>query len=245
MIKLLLVFGCCCCCYLSCFNASLINLNVNSSSSFVTIYKCPIKPLKTETQSPLIDSSVLVFRNKNLANVLDKGEQTLIVSDQFNILHKIDSHHTFTNEYTFAYGHMASLEFILKETQTYQIANQTAKFVNTNISEEEEDEERVKDETMEQLKVAASSSSSFDVERTHYYSPPSIDNNNNKPIFKCNGKRQTNGMNTHYLILKYDEHQDLIKKLRVGDVFYGDKSSFSYMETIRQVETFNVQHENA
>ena len=220
-------------------NTNLINLNVNTNNDFTPIYKCPIRPIETtvvDKANTLIDSSVLIFKNASLASLLDKGEETLIISNQVNILHKVDYHHTFNNEYTFAYGHMASLELILKETQTYAITNQTAKFNTKGGEEDESEDEEIKEETIDQLK-----SSTFDIEK-HYFNPNN--NSNNKIMFKCNGKKATNGLNTHYLILKQDEHQELLKKLKVNQVFFGDDANISYMEMIQSIEDFDMRNEN-
>jgi hypothetical protein len=225
-------------------SSNLINLNIQYDGSVKTpIYKCPIR--QSIANKNQIDSSVLVFKEPSLSRLLEKGEETLIISNQANILHKIDYHYTFNNAYTFAYGHMASLEFILKETQTYSIANQTGQFNNINETSNG-DEDNVKDETLDQLK----SLSKFDTPDSvkHYYFNSNDDTNkavNNNNRFKCMGKRATspNGMNTHYLILKQDENQHLLRNLKANDILFSDNLSFNYLERIKNVKEFEVEDE--
>jgi len=224
--------------------SNLINLNIQHDGSVKTpIYKCPIRQASNADKNQ-IDSSVLVFKEASVSRLLDKGEETLIVSDQANILHKIDYHHTFNNAYTFAYGHMASLEFILKETQTYTIANQTGQFTNSNATSNG-DEDDVKDETIDQLKSLSKLDTSESVNTHYYYLNSNDDTNNNR--FKCMGKRATspNGVNTHYLILKQQDenNQHLLRSLKANDVLFSDNLSFSFLERIKSVEEFEVENE--
>ena len=163
--------------------SNLINLNDAKSFAPTTrIFKCPVAPdpLISGLSSNQLDTSILVFKDNSLADLLNTG--SLVVSNQAQIVHKVAYHHR-VDDYTFAYANAASLEYIFEQTGTTKMNNRSANFFDSKQSSIEEHtfkEELSESSTLDELKKLTGADEAASGQRVFYV--------NHQEVYKCVGR---------------------------------------------------------